>query len=107
MKNVVKKLNWVLPDVTSKIWTKSIRPMVCALNNCFCRQKPEMNFTQSNLKNMDKQQSAYGVLSKFLKDYMLLPLPYTYLSFACCCHEIGLIPVLFYLQFGDLRSKIG
>jgi len=30
MKNVVKKLNWVLPNVTSKIWTKSIRPMVCA-----------------------------------------------------------------------------
>jgi len=54
MKNVVKKLNWVLPNVTSK-----------------------MNFTQSNVKNMDKQQSAYGVLSKFLKDYMLLPLPYT------------------------------
>ncbi len=31
MKNVVKKLNWVLPNVTSKIRTKSIRPMVCAL----------------------------------------------------------------------------
>jgi len=47
MKNVIKKLNWVLPIVTSKIRTKSIRPMVCALNNCFCRQKAEMNFTQS------------------------------------------------------------
>jgi hypothetical protein len=77
MKNVVKKLNWVLPNVTSKIRTKSVWPMVCAQNNCFCCQKAEMNFTQSNFKNMDKQQSAYGVLSKFLKDYMLLPLPYT------------------------------
>ncbi len=47
MKNVVKKLNWVLPNVTSKIWTKSIRPMVCTLNDCFCHQKAEMNFTQS------------------------------------------------------------
>jgi len=47
MKNVVKKLNWVLPNVTSKIWTKSIRPMVCALNDCFCHQKAKMNFTQS------------------------------------------------------------
>jgi len=46
MKNVVKKLNWVLPNVTSKIRTKSIRPMVCALSNCFCYQKAEMNFTQ-------------------------------------------------------------
>jgi hypothetical protein len=77
MKNVVKKLNWVLPNVTSKIQTKSIRPMVCELNNCFCRQKKaEINFTQSNFKNMDKQHSADGVLSKFLKNYMLLPLPY-------------------------------
>jgi len=48
MKNVVKKLNWVLPNVTSKIWTKSILRMVCALNNCFCRQKKaKMNFTLS------------------------------------------------------------
>jgi hypothetical protein len=47
MKNVVKKLNWVLQNVTCKIWTKSIRPMVCALNDCFCRQKAKMNFTQS------------------------------------------------------------
>jgi hypothetical protein len=47
MKNVVKKLNWVLPNVTSKIRTKSIWPMVCALNDCFCSQKAEMNFTQS------------------------------------------------------------
>jgi len=36
-------------------------------------KKAEMNFTQSNFKIMDKQQSACGVLSKFLKDYMLLP----------------------------------
>ncbi len=47
MKNVVKKLNWVLPNVTSKIRTKSFQPMVCALNDCFCHQKAEMNFTQS------------------------------------------------------------
>jgi len=47
MKNVVKKLNWVLPNVTSKIRTKSIRPIVCALNDCFCHQKAKMNFTQS------------------------------------------------------------
>jgi hypothetical protein len=47
MKNVVKKLNWVLPNVTSKIWTKSIQPMVWALNNSFCHQKYEINFTQS------------------------------------------------------------
>jgi hypothetical protein len=47
MKNVGKKLNWVLPNVTSKIWAKSIWPMVCALNDCFCRQKAEMNFAQS------------------------------------------------------------
>jgi len=47
MKNDVKKLNWVLPNITSKIRTKSIWPMVCALNDCFCRQKAEMNFTQS------------------------------------------------------------
>jgi len=47
MKNVVTKLNWVLPNVTSKIRTKSIWPMVCALNNYFCHQKAEMNFTQS------------------------------------------------------------
>jgi hypothetical protein len=46
MKNVIKKLNWVLPNVTSKIWTKSIWTMVCALYNCFCCQKAEMNFTQ-------------------------------------------------------------
>jgi len=47
MKNVVKKLNWGLPNVTSKIRTKSIWPMVCALNDCCCRQKAEMNLTQS------------------------------------------------------------
>jgi hypothetical protein len=48
MKNFVKKLNWVLLNVTSKIWTKSIWPMECALSDCFCRQKKaEMNFTQS------------------------------------------------------------
>ncbi len=47
MKNVVKKLNWVLQNVTSKIRTKSIQPMVLALNDCFCRQKAEMNFTES------------------------------------------------------------
>jgi len=50
MKNIVKKLNWVLTNVTSKIRTKSIWPMVCALNDCFCRQKKKkakMNFTQS------------------------------------------------------------
>jgi hypothetical protein len=47
MKNFVKKLNWVLQNVTSKIWTKSIQPMVYSLNDCFCSQKAEMNFTQS------------------------------------------------------------
>jgi len=71
--------------------------------NCFCCKKAEMNFTQSNFKNMDKQQSAYGVLSKFLKDYMLLPLPYTQLIFACRCHETSLTPVL--LGFRN-RQKI-
>jgi len=44
MKNDVKKLNWVLPNVTSKIRTKSIRPMVCTLNDCFCRQKAKNEF---------------------------------------------------------------
>jgi len=43
MKNV-KKLNWALPNVTSKIRTKSIQPMVYALNNCFCRQKSRNEF---------------------------------------------------------------
>jgi len=74
MKNVVKKLNWVLPNVTSKIWTKSILPMVCALNNCFCHQKKkaEMNFTQSmgfagfNFQNLYKKYLAYGVRTKLL-----------------------------------------
>jgi len=47
MKKVVKKLNWVLPNITSKIRTKSIWPMVHALNDCFCHQKAELNFTQS------------------------------------------------------------
>ncbi len=42
-----KKLNWVFPNVTSKILTKNIRPMVCALNDCFCCKKAEMNYTQS------------------------------------------------------------
>jgi hypothetical protein len=67
----------VFAECNFQNWTKSIRPMVCALNNCFCCQKAKMKFTQSNFKNMNKQQSAYCVLSKFLKDYMLLPLPYT------------------------------
>jgi len=35
MKNVAKKLNWVLLNVTSKIQTKSIRPMECTLNGRF------------------------------------------------------------------------
>jgi hypothetical protein len=39
MKNVVKKPNTVLPNVTSKIQTKSIWPMVCAQNNCFCHKR--------------------------------------------------------------------
>jgi len=72
MKNVIKKLNWVLPNVTSKIWTKSIWTMVWALSNCFCCQKAEMNFTQSmgfakcNFQNSDKKFSAYGVRTKQL-----------------------------------------
>ena len=78
MKNVVKKLNWVLPNVTSKIWTKSIRPMVCALNNCFCRQKARMNFTKRNFKNMDNFKlifSFYSTVSvtRFDIPYQLLP----------------------------------
>ena len=40
--------------------------MVCALNNCFCCKKGEINFTQSDFKNMDKEQSAYGVGTKQL-----------------------------------------
>jgi hypothetical protein len=63
MKNVVKKLNWVLPNVTSKIQTKSIQPIVCALNNCFCHQKAEMNFTQSNFKNMDNFKLIFSSYS--------------------------------------------
>jgi hypothetical protein len=58
--SAVKKPNTVLPNVTSKIQTKSIRPMVCALNNCFCHKKGEINFTQSDFKNMDKQQTPYS-----------------------------------------------
>ena len=73
MKNVVKKLNWVLTNVTSKIRTKSIRPIVvCALNNCFYPQKAEMNFTQSmgfaecKFQNSNKKYLAYGVRTKRL-----------------------------------------
>jgi len=33
--NVIKKLNWVLPNETSKIRTKSFRHMVCALKDYF------------------------------------------------------------------------
>ncbi len=43
-----KKLKMVWPNVKSKIKTKSIWPMVCKLNNCFCCKKAEMNITQSN-----------------------------------------------------------
>jgi len=118
MKNVVKKPNRVFPNVTSKIQTKSIQLMVCALNNCFCCQKAKMIFTQSNFKNMDKQQSAHGVRAKQLNQswkrtfstsgalsetlstyrkinhYFFCLLPYTWLSFACRCHETSLIPFL-------------
>ncbi len=82
MKNVVKKQNWVLPNVTSKIRTKSIRPMVCALNNCFCRQKAKMNFTQS----MGFSEGLYVIT---------ITLDIAQLS--CRCYETGLIPVLLYL----------
>ncbi len=34
--------------------------MVCAPDNCFCRKKGEINFTQSDFKNMDKQQTPYS-----------------------------------------------
>jgi hypothetical protein len=80
--NVIKKLNWILPNVTSKIWTKSIWPMACALNNCFCRQKAKMNFiTQSNFKNMDNFKlifSSYSTVfahtvTRFDILYQLLP----------------------------------
>ncbi len=60
-----------------------------SLDDCFCRQKAEMNFTQSmgfdecNFQNSDKKYWAYGVRTKQLL-----------LSFACRCHETGLIPVL-------------
>jgi hypothetical protein len=45
--------------------------MVCALSNCFCRQKAEMNFTQSsfvkcNFQNSDKMFSACVVHTKQL-----------------------------------------
>ncbi len=53
----------------------------CALNNCFCHQKAEMNFTQSNLKNMDNFKlifSSYGTVfahtvTRFDILYQLLP----------------------------------
>jgi hypothetical protein len=44
-------------------------------------KKAKMNFTQS-----------MGFAG------LLLPLPYTLLSFACRCHEISLIPVVFVLK---------
>jgi len=70
MKNVVKKPNWFLPNVTSKIQTKSIRPMVCALNDCFCRQKKaEMNFTQS----MSFAEGLYATHSSALPAAVMKP----------------------------------
>jgi hypothetical protein len=70
MKIVVIKLNWVLPNVTSKIWTKSIRPMVCALNGCFCHQKAEMNFTQS----MGFAEGSYAITITLHIAQLCLPL---------------------------------
>jgi len=63
------KLNWVLPNVTSKIWAKSIWPMVCTLNNCFCRQKAEMNFTQS----MSFSEGLYATHSSALPAAVMKP----------------------------------
>jgi len=46
--------------------------MVCALNDCLCHPKAEMNFTQSmsfakyNFQNSDKEYLAYGVRTKQL-----------------------------------------
>jgi len=85
MKNVIKKLNWVLPNVTSKIRTKSIWPIVCALNNCKCCQNAKMNFTQINFNNTDNFKlifSSYSTVfactvTRFDILYQLLLLPYT------------------------------
>jgi len=70
MKNVVKKLNWVLPNVTSKIWTNSIQSMVCALNNCFCHQKAKMNFTQS----VGFAEGVYAIIITLHLAQLCLPL---------------------------------
>jgi len=59
MKNVIKKPNTVLSNVTSKIQTKSIWLMVYALNNCFCRKKAKINFTQSNFNKTGLITAAY------------------------------------------------
>jgi len=80
MKNVVKKVNWVLPNVTSKIWTKSIRPMVCTPNDCFCCQKAKMNITQS----MGFAEGLYAITISLHIAQLCLR-----------CHETGLIPGLF------------
>jgi len=75
MKNVIKKLNWVLlnwvlPNVTSKIRTKSIWPMVCALNDSFCHIQAEMNFTQ----NMCFAEGLYAITITLHIAQLCLPL---------------------------------
>jgi len=70
MKNVIKNLNWVLPNVTFKIRTKSIQPMVCALNDCFCHYKAEMNFTQS----IDFAEGLYAITITLHIAQLCLPL---------------------------------
>ncbi len=37
--------------------------MVCTLNNCFRRQKAEMNFTQINFKNKDNFKLIFSSYS--------------------------------------------
>jgi len=59
-----------LLNVTSKIWTKNIRPMVCALNNCFCHQKAKMNFTQS----MGLAEGLYAITITLHIAQLCLPL---------------------------------
>jgi len=70
MKNVAKKLNWVLLNVTSKIQTKSIRPMECTLNDCFCHQKAKINFTQS----MGFAEGLYAITNTLHIAQLCLPL---------------------------------
>ena len=79
-----------------------------------CCQKAELGFTKCNFQNSDKEYSAYGVRTKqlflpskkkaemnftqsmgFAEGLYAITITLHILSFACRCHETGLIPVLF------------